>query len=109
MFIRLSNNPTRDAQLNLEGLTHYVSPENLRFHRSRILEASPVLGGRFYMIRESCTLDWEHTRRGQRCVVFAPDGEMVYHPSLEACGSKTKALRDFDAWLAARRLELTAA
>ena len=39
MFIRLSNDPTRDAQLNLEGLTYYVSPENLRFHRSRILEA----------------------------------------------------------------------
>ena len=108
MFIRLSTDPTRDAQLNLEGLTHYVSPGTLRFHHSRILEASPVLGGRLYMIRESCSLDWENTRRGQRCVVFAPDGEIVYRPSLEDCGSKTKALRDFDAWLAAQRLELTA-
>jgi hypothetical protein len=37
-----SDNPTISAQKNLEGRTHYVDPQTLKYHGSRILSALPV-------------------------------------------------------------------
>ena len=43
-----SDNPTISAQKNLEGRTHFVDPQTLKFHGSRVLSALPVSDGALY-------------------------------------------------------------
>ena len=94
------NHPADNAQENLMGRTHYVDPGTLRFHKSRIVSARPIMAGAFFLIIESCALDYENTRRGFRAVLFDLAGDTVYHPKLEECRrTREQASRDFDKWL----------
>lgn len=93
--------PTERAQNALAGITHYVDPNTLRFHHSRVTSARPVLGGAFFLIVETVALDFENTARGTRAVLFDLLGNPVYHPKLEETRrTRDHALRDFDRWLA---------
>ena len=56
-----SDNPTISAQKNLEGRTHFVDPQTLKFHGSRVLSALPVSDGAFFKIIET-TADRKSTR-----------------------------------------------
>jgi hypothetical protein len=81
------------AQSELDGRTHYVSDNTLRFHKSRILGASPQFNGLFFRITESCAVDFHNTRRGFRCVLFDLTGEVVYHPKLDAMARSAEDAR----------------
>lgn len=94
-----SSSPTVRAQKNLEGKTHYVEPSTLSFFKSRILSALPVANGAFYKIIESTSIDYYHTKRGYRAVVFDLFGTTIYCPQLEhTYTSKAKADKAFYAW-----------
>lgn len=87
-----------NAQNNLHGRSYYVVPSNLRFHRSRILDSGPILGGLFFALRESVSKDYQHTTRGQRWVVFDLFGELVFRPDLETITTKRAADAAFFRW-----------
>lgn len=93
------NHATDNAQDNLGGRTHYADAGTLRFHKSRILSARPIMSGAFFLIIESCALDMHNTRRGFRAVLFDLLGEAVYRPKLEECRrTREQASADFWAW-----------
>ena len=81
LFTDRYQNATSNAQENLMGRTHYVDPQTLRFHKSRILSGRPVSMSAFFLIMESCALDYQNTRRGFRAVLFDLAGETVSCPS----------------------------
>jgi len=94
-----SDNPTISAQKNLEGRTHYVDPQTLKYHGSRILSALPVSDGAFFKIIETVSIDYQHTKRGYRAVLFDLFGTAIYHPKLEETHTnKEKADKAFYAW-----------
>ena len=100
LYTSRRSHPASNAQNNLTGRTHYVDPGSLRFHKSRILSAQPILSGAFFLIIESCALDYDNTRRGVRAVLFDLMGKTVYRPSLEECRrTRDQACRDFEAWI----------
>jgi len=78
-----SDNPTISAQKNLEGRTHYVDPQTLKYHGSRVLSALLVSDGAFFKIIETVSIDYQHTKRGYRAVVFDLFGTTIYCPKLE--------------------------
>jgi hypothetical protein len=93
------NHATDNAQDNLGGRTHYADAGTLRFHKSRILSARPIMSGAFFLIIESCALDMHNTRRGFRAVLFDLLGEAVYRPKLEECRrTREQASADFWSW-----------
>lgn len=93
------SSPTDCAQDQLRGKTYYVEPDTLRFHKGRVLAARPLHEGLFYWIFESCSLDYENTRRGFRAVLFDLFGNTVYRPSLDECRkSRSAAETDFQSW-----------
>ena len=104
----LDTNPFRDAQrstpvLNaqdaLTGLTHYCDAGTLRYHHSRIVGACVVSCGAFFKITETCSQDYQNTRRGYRVVLFDLTGEAVYRPSLdELTRTREQADKAFYAW-----------
>lgn len=99
IYTERRSHPASNAQENLMGRTHYVDPSTLRFYKSRILSARPITSGAFFLIVESCAVDYGNTRRGFRAVLFDLSGSVIYHPKLEECRrSRDLALRDFWAW-----------
>lgn len=83
-----------DAQRNLDGRTHYVDDDTLRWHKSRITSGGYLHAaqGLLYRLTESVALDMHNRSRGFRCVVFDVFGTTVYHPDLEhAFSSSAKA------------------
>ena len=100
IYTERRSHPASNAQENLGGRTHYVDPGTLRFHKSRILSARPIMSGAFFLIVESCAIDDKNTRRGFRAVMFDLMGDTVYRPSLEHCRrTREQASRDFEKWL----------
>jgi hypothetical protein len=99
IYTERRNHHTDNAQENLGGRTHYADTGTLRFHKSRILSARPIMSGAFFLIIESCALDMHNTRRGCRAVLFNLLGETVYRPKLEECRrTREQASRDFWEW-----------
>ena len=81
------------AQRELQGRTHYVDADTMRYFRSRILYAAAFQQGTLFGIVESVSLDHNHTRRGFRPVIFGIDGQVLTRTDLEHCvSSKRKAL-----------------
>ena len=98
---RYYSDPTAQAQDQLTGRTHYVDPDTLRFHHSRILRARPVCSGLFFRIVESCAADYENKKRVFRFVIFDIWGNVVERQNFDNSYSSTdKALKGFDEWLA---------
>ncbi len=103
-----------NAQAMLEGRTHYVDDNTLRYFNSRITGAQPSTFGLFYRITESCSRSYDGTGRGFRTVLFDLNGQTVYRPDLDSLHSTSaKAEKAFYAWfesfdpLAYYREELT--
>lgn len=67
----------RNAQLNLDGRTHYVDDDTLRYHHSRVLRAGHSYGGLLFWIIESVALDCHNTKRAFRYVIFDLFGRVV--------------------------------
>jgi hypothetical protein len=78
-----SSNPKWNAQRNLNGRTHYVDDDTLRFHKSRILSARHTDNGLLFAIVESMALDMHNTKRGYRYVIFDLFGSTIDRPKLE--------------------------
>jgi hypothetical protein len=89
--------PKHNAQDMLEGRTHYVDDDTLRFFGSLIKSAQPSTFGLFYRITESLSLPTGG--RGFRTVLFDLAGQVVYRPQLAEMESKTeKAEKAFYKW-----------
>ena len=86
------------AQKNLTGKTHYVDPDTLRYHKSRILESYSTDHGGLFAIIESCALDMHNTSRGFRFVVFDLGGQSLGRASLEGT-YKSKAAAEKAMWI----------
>jgi hypothetical protein len=87
-------NPKDCAQFNLSGRTHYVDPDTLRFHKARITSAQPISMGSFFLIVESCAVDYHNTRRTFRAVCFDIFGTVIYRPDLDSGSTSTQAASD---------------
>lgn len=97
-----SYNARRNAQLNLNSRTPYVTDSTLRYHHARVINSCETVNGCFFKLVESVALDGHNTRRGSRVVVFDLTGAAIYHPSLDECRATSKqAGKDYAAWFAA--------
>jgi len=83
-----SSDPKYNAQLNLDGRTHYVDDNTLRFHGSRIITTATPYNGLLFALVESYAVDYEKTRRAFRPVIFDVFGNVIERPALEE-GFKT--------------------
>lgn len=87
------------AQDQLMGRTHYVDPQTLRYHHSRVISARPLFDGALFCIIESAAKDDENTARGFRPVVFDVFGFIVFRPDLNGMATTSakaeKMLRDW--------------
>ena len=92
-YNRESGDFTRNAQINLEGRTHYVDPGTLRFHKARITASGDTCNGLLFYVIESCALDYQNTRRGFRAAVFDLFGTVIYRPNLESTFRTTEQAR----------------
>lgn len=66
-----------NAQLNLEGRTHWASDSNLKFFGCRISSAHETENGLLFYVVESSFLDFQNTKRGFRYAIFDIFGECV--------------------------------
>lgn len=88
---------TLDAQRNLEGRSYFCSPDNLRFHKSKVLSCRAIADGLLLRILTSDALDWNNTKRGFRVHLFDAFGTHVYGADLEnAAKTRKQAERAFD-------------
>ncbi len=85
------SDPTHNAQENLSGRSHYVSPGNLCYHHSRILDSGEHSEGLLFWLIESCSLDFHNRERGFRFVVFDLAGTVIERANLTATYSTRKA------------------
>ena len=85
------SDPTLRAQNALSGRTHYCEPASLRWHKARINHAQLLSMGAFFLIVESCSTDFENSKRVTRAVCFDIFGKVVYHPDLENSSRSTAA------------------
>ena len=83
-----SSNSKWDAQRNLEGRTHYVDDDTLRFHKSRIVYTDVLANGLGYLLVESYAVDPDNRKRAFRGVVFDVFGTIIDRPKLDE-GYKT--------------------
>jgi hypothetical protein len=70
LFSNQSSDPKNNAQRNLQGRTHYVDDDSLRFHKSRVISARQTHNGLLFAIVTSDALDFENRTRGFRYVIF---------------------------------------
>jgi hypothetical protein len=92
---RLYRNESSDArynaQKNLQGRTHYVDDDTLRWHKSRVLSSRHTDGGLLFAIVESVALDMHNTKRGVRYVIFDVFGTVVgKRQDLEHCWRRSE-------------------
>jgi hypothetical protein len=96
-FTRHSGDPKRNAQRNLDGKTHYVDDDTLRWHKSRIVGSGTDFDGLLFHVVGSDALDMHNTRRGFRYAVFDVFGTCVSRPDLEsAVSTSAKAYRQLE-------------
>src|ERR1043166_8767060 len=91
LFRTESCDPKTNAQRNLDGRSHYVDDDTLRFHKSRILATFVMDEGLLFGLIESCAANYENTRRGFRYVLFDVFGTVIDRPKLEEMWSTRKA------------------
>ncbi len=85
-----SSNPKWNAQRNLQGRTHYVDDDTLRFHHSKVLSTFITDNGLLFSLVESCALDMNNTKRCFRYVIFNIFGTVVERQSLKDSYSSRK-------------------
>lgn len=89
----------RNAQRNLQGVTHYVDDDTLKYFHSRIVYSHEYFNGLLFGMVESCALDPDNRKRGFRGVVFDVSGNVIYRPDHEGTFKTSekalKAMREF--------------
>ena len=100
LFDSHSYDAKRNAQRNLQGRTHYVDEDTLRYFAARVLSSYGMMSGTFFRITESSAKNWEKTERGVRVVLFDVFGETVYRPDHEGMHrTRQQAEKAFERWL----------
>ena len=93
------SNPKYTAQALLQGRTHYVDDDTLKYFHCRILQCDIEQNGTLCWLIESVALDMNNTRRGFRYVVFDIFGTVISRVNLENSFSTRdkakKALREY--------------
>ena len=84
LYTNESSDPTTNARRDLMGRTHYVDPDTMRFHKSRVMSSSVVDQGLLFAIITSDALDYQNTKRGFRFVIFDLFGTVLERTSLES-------------------------
>lgn len=112
LYQNRSSYPKVNAQENLKGKTHYVDDNTLRGFRSRIISARATDNGLLFAIVTSDSLNYEHTKRGFRFVIFDLFGNVLrreprghdnqlclsgYRTSAQATKAMWAALNEIDA------------
>jgi len=88
-----SSYPLDNAQLNLEGRTHYATDSSLRYFGSRINSAHETASGLLFYIIESSFLDFAKTKRGFRYAIFDIFGDCVARLDIEAAFKTSEQAR----------------
>jgi hypothetical protein len=83
LYENKSSNPKWNAQANLEGRTHYVDDDTLRFHKARILSTAITDGGLLFALVESYAVDPDNRQRAFRPVIFDVFGNVVVRLKIE--------------------------
>ena len=91
LYTTESSHAKWNAQRNLQGRTHYVDDETLRWHKSRILSTYITDSGLLFALIESCAADSNNHKRGFRHVIFDLFGNVVERPTLHDLFSSSKA------------------
>ena len=104
LYRRESSDPTRDAQHNLDGRTHYADDDTLRWYKRRILAARADAEGLLFLVLTSDAADFENRRRVFRVVAFDLFGTIIFRDSLEDAATTSKGARKH---FAAFRVNLT--
>ena len=107
LFTHQSSHPKFDAQRNLEGITHYVDDQTLRYHKSRILSTHITDNGLLLALVESVALDPQGRSRGFRPVIFDIFGTVLSRVDLEAC-FKTSAAAEKAMWAELEKIDAKA-
>jgi len=84
-YTKESTNPKSNAQRALSGRTHYVDPDTLTYHKSRILRTFILEDGLIFGLIESVALDPDNRTRGCRSVLFDIFGTVLERNELEDC------------------------
>ena len=69
--------------MNLQGRTHYVDDNTLKFHKSRVLNTFVTNNGLLFGIVESYVVDCHNSTRAFRPVIFNIFGDVVTRRKLE--------------------------
>jgi hypothetical protein len=85
--------PDIDAQKNLDGRSHYVDPDTLRYFRSRITHTETAANGTLYVLVESRGIESKEGTRGMRVVVFDIAGNVRDYPGDGTWYASTRAAR----------------
>ena len=96
-FRHESGDPKKNAQRNLDGKSHYVDDDTLRFHYSRVNSTTTLADGLLFSITTTDAIDMRNTRRGHRCAVFDLFGNCVWRPELAQAsksGDQARKVRD---------------
>lgn len=68
----------RNAQLNLDGRTHFADDGTLKYFKSRIVGACAIADGLLFKLTESSAMDMRNQSRGFRVHVFDVFGTHVF-------------------------------
>jgi len=77
LYDNKSSYAKNNAQLNLEGRSHFATDSALRFFGARINSAHHTCSGLLFFIVESSFLDMQKTRRGFRFHLFDIFGQEI--------------------------------
>ena len=72
-----------NAQLNLEGRTHWADDSNLKFFGCRISSAHETASGLLFYVIESSFTNYDKTTRGFRFAIFDIFGEVIARQSMD--------------------------
>ena len=86
-----SSDPKYNAQRNLNGRTHYVDDDTLRFHKSRVLETHITDEGLLFALVESYAADPDNHKRLFRPVIFDVFGSVIERLKLDEGFASRKA------------------
>lgn len=80
---RYFSQPKYYAQDQLQGRTHYIDDDTLRYFHARINSAYTTADGLLFCIIESSAADPDNSSRISRGVVFDVFGQTVYRPNID--------------------------
>ena len=99
LFERKSSYSAKDnAQMNLQGRTHYVDDSTLKCFHSRVMSGRDTDHGLIFAIVESVAKDYNNRSRGFRFVAFDIEGTVINDRASATDTVSTSAKAERDMW-----------